>query len=76
MDGYLEKSYAMRMYLGIFGELHQPMRTITRITKSHPNGDHGGELFPITFSYKIQNLRALWDSGMGKFKQYRRVSFN
>jgi len=66
----------MRMYIGIFGELHQPMRAITRVTKSRPAGDHGGELFYIPFSVKINNLRSLWDFGMGKFRQYRRVSFN
>lgn len=76
MDTHLEKGFAMRMFLGLFGELHQPMKTIARITKGRLKGDHGGELFPISFSNKINNLKALWDSGMGKFEEYKRVKLH
>lgn len=73
MDGKLEKAFAMRMLIGLLGEIHQPMRTITRISKSHPGGDHGGELFPVEFTQKAKNLKLLWDSAMGRVLPYERV---
>lgn len=63
----------MRMLLGLLGEIHQPMRAIARVTPKFPAGDHGGKLFPVQFNDKVRNLKALWDSGMGKLKEYKRV---
>lgn len=75
MDHKLEKGFAMRMLLGLIAEIHQPMRTITRITHQHPGGDHGGELFPVEFTQKARNLKSLWDASMGRILPYTRVIF-
>jgi len=76
MDQKLEKAFAMRMLLGLIGEIHQPMRMITRVTPKHPGGDHGGELFPVEFTQKARNLKLLWDTAIGRILPYKRVLFN
>lgn len=75
MDQRLEKAFAMRMLLGLMGEIHQPMRMITRVTPNYLGGDHGGELFPIEFTQKTRNLKSLWDTAMGRILSYKRVLF-
>lgn len=74
VDTRLEKAFAMRYLLGALGDIHQPMRTISRITKQHPAGDHGGELFPVDFTQKVKNLKLLWDAAMGRILPYTRVT--
>ena len=73
VDTRLEKAFAMRYLLGALGDIHQPMRTISRISPNHLEGDHGGELFPIVFTGKVKNLKALWDAAMGRLLPYERV---
>lgn len=72
MDTKLEKAFAFRYLLGAIGDIHQPMRTISRVTPNRPFGDHGGELFPVDFTQKIKNLKLLWDAGMGRLLPYDR----
>jgi hypothetical protein len=45
------------------GDVHQPLHCITRITKQHPQGDQGGNLFLIPTP--DQNLHELWDNAFG-----------
>ena len=73
VDTKLEKAFALRYLLGAIGDIHQPMRTITRITPKHLSGDHGGELFPVDFTQKVKNLKLLWDAAMGRILPYDRV---
>jgi hypothetical protein len=75
MDMTLEKGLALRYLLGAIGDIHQPMRTITHVSKNYPDGDRGGELFPVDFTQKVRNLKLLWDSGMGRLMPYFRVSW-
>ena len=76
MNGLLEKGYAIRMYIEIVGDIHQPMRAITRVTRKHRDGDHGGELFPIIYNNRARNLKSLWDIGMDKLPEFKRVYRN
>ena len=73
IDTKLEKAFAMRYLIGAIGDIHQPMRTISRVSPQHPEGDHGGELFPLDFTQKVKNLKLLWDAAMGRILPYDRV---
>ena len=73
MDTKLEKSFALRMLIAGIANIHQPMRTIARVSPKYPSGDHGGELFSIDFTQRIKNLKLLWDAAMGRILPYDRV---
>ncbi|MCA1594546.1 MAG: S1/P1 nuclease [Acidobacteria bacterium] len=51
------------------GDVHQPLHTSTRYTAAHPDGDAGGNLFPIQMppDAHIKNLHAFWDAAGGLF---------
>ncbi len=57
-------------YLGylihLVGDMHQPLHCTTRYSKSHPNGDAGGNLFPIDAPH-AKNLHSFWDAAGGLF---------
>ena len=74
MDMTLEKGLALRYLLGAIGDIHQPMRAITRVNAQYPDGDRGGEKFPVDFTQKVKNLKLLWDTGMGRLLPYVRVT--
>ncbi len=51
------------------GDIHQPLHCITLYSRLTPNGDAGGNLYPIRFG-RIDNLHTLWDRGLNFYKQY------
>ena len=57
-------------YLGylvhLVGDMHQPLHCTTRFSKSHPDGDQGGNLFPID-TPRARNLHSFWDAAAGLF---------
>jgi hypothetical protein len=50
----------------LVGDLHQPLHCTTRYSPSHPNGDAGGNLFPINTPH-AKNLHSFWDAAGGLF---------
>ncbi|MHB1947281.1 MAG: S1/P1 nuclease [Gammaproteobacteria bacterium] len=65
-----EKARFLAFLVHCVGDAHQPLHTVTRISKKHPSGDRGGNLFLIqhTAGLKAQNLHSLWDEGLGVFE--------
>ena len=52
------------------GDIHQPLHTVTRYTRELPDGDMGGNLYPLNESFSNQSiteLHALWDSVVTSF---------
>lgn len=49
-----------------FGDVHQPLHSVSRYTADYPDGDMGGNLFTIDpigpVGDTADNLHALWDS--------------
>eukprot|EP00026_Physarum_polycephalum_P002101 Phypoly_transcript_02105.p2 GENE.Phypoly_transcript_02105~~Phypoly_transcript_02105.p2 ORF type:complete len:356 (+),score=32.86 Phypoly_transcript_02105:149-1216(+) len=60
-----ERGFAIRNLLHLVGDLHQPLHTVARYCNETPNGDEGGNLFPIANISYANNLHSLWDSGVG-----------
>lgn len=58
------KGISIRMLMHFVGDVHQPLHASDRITVSRPEGDAGGNLFPIkNFNEKqMDNLHYLWDT--------------
>ena len=55
----LETSMALRFSIHFLGDIHQPLHCTTMWSKIFPNGDQGGNLFPINFNSEIKELHAL-----------------
>ncbi len=52
----------------LVGDLHQPLHTCTRYTKSRPRGDRGGNSFEIVVpGTNVRNLHSYWDGAGGLF---------
>ena len=62
-----ETSIAMRYLIHLIGDMHQPLHVTEMWNEQFPNGDLGGNLFPIKFNSGITELHALWDSCMGHY---------
>ncbi len=65
--GDLPKAMMLRFLLHFVGDLHQPLHCASRFTAEHPEGDRGGNDFPIRHQY--QDLHAYWDHGAGAFPE-------
>ena len=66
-----EKALFLTFLIHFVGDVHQPLHCVNRYSRTFPNGDNGGNLFPIRSAY-ANNLHAYWDGGLGLFhKAYR-----
>jgi len=57
-----EKVDALSWLIHLFGDIHQPMHCIERISDEHPAGDRGGNSFKLRGN--ARNLHSLWDSSV------------
>lgn len=58
-----EKSFALKMYIHIFGDMHQPLHSWTLVSRLFPIGDERGKLFKLSGPYT--DLHSFWDYGLG-----------
>ncbi len=54
------KSYDLVWLLHLVGDVHQPLHAVSRITKSEPRGDAGGNRVKL-FGDAAPNLHSYWD---------------
>jgi hypothetical protein len=70
-----EKAFALRFFIHLVADAHQPLHCGVRITSKFPKGDQGGNSFPINTPHTSRNilysdnLHGLWDSGLGLFQK-------
>ncbi|HVV67560.1 MAG TPA: S1/P1 nuclease [Gammaproteobacteria bacterium] len=57
-----QKARSLAYVLHLVGDAHQPLHCINRISRQFPQGDRGGNLFPIQDN-RVTNLHAFWDEG-------------
>ena len=62
----LEKALALRLFIHLATDLHNPLHTISLYSQNTPQGDLGGNLFKIRGT-PVPTLHKLWDSGCGRF---------
>ncbi len=60
-----DKGLSLRILTHLIGDIHQPLHTITQVSKRHPQGDLGGNLFPLAKNPIGDNLHKYWDNGGG-----------
>ena len=62
-----EKSVFLRFLIHFAGDIEQPLHNIELYSKRFPNGDLGGNLFPVKTRY-AQYLHQYWDQGLGFYR--------
>ena len=60
-DEDVAKSYALRLLIHYMGDLAQPLHCENRFDSEFPEGDRGGNDFPLKYHYDVDELHALWD---------------
>lgn len=60
-----DKGLSLRILIHIVGDIHQPLHSITRVSHDLPQGDLGGNLFPLASNPIGKNLHSYWDNGGG-----------
>lgn len=60
-----DKGLSLRILTHLAGDVHQPLHTITKVSKQLPKGDLGGNLFPLAANPIGTNLHKYWDNGGG-----------
>jgi len=75
----LERADALRHIIHFVGDVHQPMHSTALESAETPNGDRGGNDFPIQppayaagWNRPPSNLHSLWDGGCGIFDRVDR----
>ena len=61
------RSLALRLFIHLISDLHQPMHTVSMFNTDFPEGDFGGNKFYVK-GLRIKNLHDLWDSVMSKYQ--------
>ncbi|WP_028384699.1 S1/P1 nuclease [Legionella moravica] len=60
-----DKGLSLRILTHLIGDVHQPLHTVTKVSKRFPKGDLGGNLFPLAHNSIGDNLHKYWDNGAG-----------
>lgn len=61
----IDKGLSLRILTHLVGDIHQPLHTITKVSKRLPQGDLGGNLFKLGKNPIGANLHKYWDNGGG-----------
>lgn len=70
-----KKDYDLAAYDLIFithitGDIHQPLHSAILYDSDFPNGDRGGNEYPITSTFGAKDLHAAWDACLGQFSSW------
>lgn len=60
-----DKNLSLRILIHLVGDIHQPLHTVTKVSKRLPQGDLGGNLYTLANTSLGQNLHKYWDNGGG-----------
>ena len=55
----------LKILIHVVGDIHQPLHTATKVSRSFPKGDLGGNLYLFSKSPYGKNLHQYWDNGAG-----------
>ncbi|KAF8819073.1 hypothetical protein IE077_001737 [Cardiosporidium cionae] len=62
-------NFLLRMFLHIFGDLHQPLHCVEGYSHTFPHGAKGGNSIHLKGVYNSLNLHALFDSAIDTYKE-------
>lgn len=62
-------NFALRNFIHIFGDSHQPMHVLAAVNDDLPGGDAGGNYYPFASPCGFSNIHAIWDAAGGDYSQ-------
>jgi hypothetical protein len=62
-----EQAMALRLIIHFVGDIHQPLHCASQVSNPFPDGNRGGNFFPIRVGNKTTNLHSYWDGGIDAF---------
>jgi hypothetical protein len=65
----LDKSRQLRFITHFVGDVHQPLHAASYFSSQFPDGDAGGNAWPVAGVSYTNELHAVWDSGVGAWVQ-------
>ena len=69
-------SIALRLLIHYTGDVHQPLHASTRLDKEYPQGDRGGNAFPLPNNLGVDKLHAVWDSVIYQYTGYADLPYS
>lgn len=63
----LDKARQIRFINHFVGDIHQPLHAASLFSSQFPDGDRGGNSYPIAGFTWTTELHALWDGGLGQW---------
>lgn len=69
-----DKRFALFILIHLVGDIHQPLHAVTKVSHELPEGDRGGNLFPLGENDIANNLHQYWDNGAGFFTEHYELS--
>lgn len=65
----LSRSFSIRYFIHVVGDLHQPLHATTYFSNKFNEGDRGGNSWLVTYpsNKDITNLHALWDACVDQY---------
>ena len=68
-----DRARALAFLVHFVGDVHQPLHTASRVTQALPQGDMGGNLYPISYTtpdgVPVTELHALWDGAVDLYPE-------
>ncbi|TYZ67320.1 hypothetical protein PybrP1_012651, partial [[Pythium] brassicae (nom. inval.)] len=58
---------ALRQFIHVFGDTHQPLHAVGGVSPELPGGDAGGNTYAFKTPCLASNLHALWDMAGGEY---------
>lgn len=62
-----ERARFLSFLVHITGDLHQPLHSVSYVSKMHPYGDKGGNSYKVRYHNRSTKLHTLWDKGVTAF---------
>ena len=69
-------SIALRLIMHYAGDIHQPLHGSTRVNHEYPQGDRGGNDYPLAEQDGIKELHAVWDSMIFEHTGYANLPYS
>lgn len=63
-----QRAIALRFFVHLVGDIHQPLHCATRYSWRYQAGDRGGNAVPLKPGRRGLNLHQYWDRGAGLFR--------
>lgn len=64
-----EKALFLRFLVHFVADIHQPLHCTSKVSKAHPTGEQGGNLYLIAVP-NVEKLHAYWDRALGLYDAY------